>query len=55
MKRLQTLRDQLDHFHHTQNFGDSEDIETIKKFLALRIREAESRLGCKQWLKSEAA
>jgi hypothetical protein len=54
-QRLQALRDALAHFHHTSEFGRESDVEIIKNFIALRIREAESLLRRDQWLQSEAA
>jgi hypothetical protein len=52
---LQTLRANLDHFHHSPDCGDGADVEVIKSFLALRIREAESVLRDDGSLRSEAA
>jgi len=52
---LQTLRANLDHFHHSPDFGDEADVEVIKSFLAIRIREAESVLSRDAWLQSEGA
>jgi hypothetical protein len=41
---LNTLRSNLDHFHHSPDVGDAADVEAIKSFRALRIREAESAI-----------
>jgi hypothetical protein len=53
--QLQTLRANLQHFDNSPDFGDGTDVEVIKSFLALRIREVESALRRSSWLGSEAA
>jgi hypothetical protein len=42
--RLQTLRANLEHFQLSPDVGDGLDVQVIKRFLELRIREAESIL-----------
>jgi len=52
---LQTLRADLEHFRHSPDVGDGDDVEKIKRFLALRIREAEHAQKCTQQIQTEAA
>jgi len=53
-RRLQMLRANLAHFQLSPDVGDGSDVEVIKQFLELRIRETESVLRCSALL-SEAA
>jgi hypothetical protein len=53
--QLHTLRFNLEHFHHSPDFGDGADVEAIKQFLALRIREAEHAQRHNERIQIEAA
>jgi hypothetical protein len=41
MDVLSTLRNNLEHFDNTPDFGDGETVEFIRRHLHMRIREAE--------------
>ena len=39
--RVEKLREHLQHFEESPDFGDAEAVEVIRRHLRLRIREAE--------------
>jgi hypothetical protein len=52
---LHSLRQQLEHFDHSPDFGDAAAVEQIRRYLVIRIREAEGALQSEQFLRAAEA